>query len=143
MRHTLYPFLVLFPLLVTIGARFEGTSSKNPVEIRVTSAAGDAVHFRLEVRGGVLIRVGADGRWYGAPGGPGVTPAQYRAFPQGAGLVFTSDNGRPLHVEAWRTIGDTRHASADGSVLVVRVDSPRDPPEVVPMQATRERAEPE
>lgn len=127
MRRTLYPFLALLPLLATTSV----TRAKNPVEIRVTSLTGDAVRFRLEVRGGLLMRVGPDGRWTDAPGDASVTPAQYRAAPQGEGLLFTSDNGRPLHIEAWRMVGDTQHVSADGSVLVVRVPGPRDPPEVV------------
>ena len=105
---------------------------KNPVEIRVTSTTGVSIPFRVETRGGVLIQVGADGRWYDAPGGARTTPAQLRAFPQGPGLLLTSDNGQPLHVEAWRVVGNTQRVSADGRALVVRVASPRSPPEVVP-----------
>lgn len=105
---------------------------KNPVEIRVTSPAGDSVPFHVDTRGAVLIQVGADGRWRDAPAGPRTTPAQLRAFPHGPGLLITSDQGQPLHVEAWRMIGSAPRASGDGTALVVRVASPRSPPEVLP-----------
>src|SRR2546426_6438678 len=87
------------------------TQLKNPVEIRVTSANGESVPFHVEVLGGSLVRVGADGRWYAASGGANRTPAQFRAFPQGPGLLFTSDQGQSLHVEAWRMLGNTLHSS--------------------------------
>ena len=95
------------------------TQLKNPVEIRVTSANGESVPFHVEVLGGSLVRVGADGRWYAASGGANRTPAQFRAFPQGPGLLFTSDQGQSLHVEAWRMLGNTLHSSLDGSALIL------------------------
>jgi hypothetical protein len=115
------------------------TPLKNPVEIRVTSPSGDSIPFHVEVRGGALLRVGADGRWHDAPGGASRTPAQFRAFPDGQGLLFTSDRGGPLHVEAWRMVGSTRHTSGEGEVLLVRAAGPAEPPEVVPAAAIAPR----
>lgn len=107
------------------------TALKNPVEIRVTSPSGDAIPFHVDVRGGALLRVGADGRWHDAPGGASRTPAQFRAFPDGHGLLFTSDHGSPLHVEAWRMVDSTRHTAGEGDVLLVRAAGPAEPPEVI------------
>ena len=133
MSRILCAFLTFaaFVPATTSRARSNHTALKNPVEIRVTSPSGDSVSFQVEVRGGALLRVGADGRWHDAPGGASRTPAQFRAFPDGQGLLFTSEQGGPLHVEAWRVVGSTRHASGEGEVLLVRAAGPAEPPEVV------------
>jgi hypothetical protein len=134
MSRSLFAFLVLAAVIPQTDSLASGHARalKNPVEIRVTSAEGASLPFHVETRGGVLIHVGADGRWYDEAGGARTTPAQLRAFPQGPGLLLSSNHGQLLHVEAWRMLGDTQRTSADGRALVVRVASPRSPPEVVP-----------
>ena len=141
MSRILCAFLTFAALVPATPSRAPSnqTALKNPVEIRVTSPRGDSIPFHVEVRGGALLRVGADGRWHDAPGGTSRTPAQFRAFPDGQGLLFTSDQGGPLHVEAWRMVGSTRHSAGDGEVLLVRAAGPAEPPEVVPAVATTPR----
>src|SRR5512143_1226019 len=124
--------LAAFIPATTSRAPSNQTALKNPVEIRVTSPSGDSIAFHVEVRGGALLRVGAEGRWHDAPGGASTTPAQFRAFPDAQGLLFTSDQAGPLHVEAWRTVGSTRHTPGQGEALLVRAAGPAEPPEVVP-----------
>jgi hypothetical protein len=133
MSRSLFSLLIFMSAVATAGARAHGNvdSLKNPVEISVTSVTRGSVPFHIEVRGGALIRIGSDGRWYDDPGGARTTPAQLRAFPQALGLLFRSDHGERLHVEAWRLAGDTHRASADGTALFVRAARPRSPPEVV------------
>ena len=139
MYRTLFPFLGLLSFVPATHPHVPSnrTLLKNPIEIRVTSVNDVPVSFRVETRGGHLLRVGADCRWEPASGG--TTPTQLRAFPQGPGLLFLADSGRPLHVEAWRMFGDTRHVSGDGSALVVRARGPDDPPEVVPISMVTTR----
>jgi len=139
MYRTLFTFLGLLAFVPATHSRVSSnrTLLKNPIEIRVTSAHSDSVSFHVETRGGYLSRAGADGRWEPASGG--TTPAQFRAFPQGPGLLFLADSGRQIHVEAWRMFGDTRHASGDGSALVVRALGPADPPEVIPTSTVTTR----
>ena len=132
MSRSLFSLLVLVLIPASVPVRGNTSPLKNPVEIRVMSVAGDSVRFHIEVRGGALIRVGADGRWYDDPGGTRTTPAQLRAFPQGPGLLLRSDQGQRLHVEAWRMVGNSPHVSADGTALFVRTANPRSPPQVVP-----------
>ena len=85
MSRILCAFLtfVAFVPATTSRAPPKQTALKDPVEIRVTSPSGDSIPFHVEVRGGALLRVGADGRWHDAPGGASRTPVQFRAFPHG------------------------------------------------------------
>ena len=136
MYRTLFTFLGVLSF-VPATQPSNRTLLKNPIEIRVTAANDVTVSFHVETRGGYLSRTGANGRWEPASGG--TTPTQFRAFPQGPGLLFLADSGRQLHVEAWRMFGDTRHASGDGSALVVRARGPDDPPEVIPTSTVTTR----
>src|SRR5437773_8070772 len=136
MYRTLFTFLGVLSF-VPATQPSNRTLLKNPIEIRVTAANDVTVSFHVETRGGYLSRTGANGRWEPASVAP--LPTQFRAFPQGPGLLFLADRGRQLHVEAWRMFGDTRHASGDGSALVVRALGPADPPEVIPTSTVTTR----
>ena len=140
MSRLLFPCLALVAFVPNTASRSAANPAllKNPVEIRVTAVAGDSVPFRVETRGGLLLRSTADGRWVGVSGG--TTPDHFHAFPQGPGLLFVADNRRPLRIEAWRMSGNTRRASAVGSALVVRATGPAGPAEVAPAPTTTSQA---
>ena len=133
MSRTMIPALALAAVM-SLAARHT-TLVKNPVEIRVTSVDGDSIEFTAESRGGYLALYTTDGKVVQSPK-RATTPAEFRGFPSGVGLLFQAPAGRRLHVEAWRFYGDTTRVAADGNAIVVRAPLPTSRPDVTPAPQT-------